>query len=224
MTNEYRLPWLQQENNMDSVPEWMYPYLQQTSWYNQPTAQHIEQPIVNQGMFGGSGDDTGLVSFENPVPMTYEEQKADWANMQPGQEMFLSLIPGAMQLGNSYYDRPWDAGIYGGLTSGGNSGKGLFGGFFDNLFGDSTPGITQGPWGGTVDWGQNYDSWGNDNWGSIPDSYTDLGGYGYDTYSGMGGDVGSESPGGTGAGSMDSSGGSYSADDAGDAAAESDWT
>jgi len=172
MAYNYNLPWLQQGNNMESVPEWMYPYLQQTSWYQNPYAQQETQaPATTQGMFGGSGDDTGLVPYENPVPMTYEEQKADWAKMTPAQEMFLSFIPGAMSLGNAYYDRPWDAGIYGGF---GGKSEGLFGGIFDGLFGNSNTNL--------IGTGSQPGYWDNYSSGMDSSGYTDMGGYGYDTY------------------------------------------
>jgi len=209
------------------VPWWQQGQMQVPSYPTQPQVQ--PQPQLQQPTDGGDSDwqePTGPVSEFDPSAWNL-----DWlgdsfnTNSMIGSQLggMILGVPGMLlggYLGSQYGDDT-------------NTGTGMFGGLGDwvnSLFDNTPTNLNQQA------------ATGNDYWDNYTESVepagtTDVGPYSYDTYEGIGvggSDVGVESPSSSssdndygssssGWGSNDSSGESYSADDAGDAAAMSDW-
>jgi len=195
------VPWWQQ-GQMNTQP--YQPQLQQQ--------QPLQQPI--QSSDGGSDyvDNTPVSEFD---PAAFGD--IDWTSIG------LGLINPVLGLGYSLYNNQ--------DQSQGNGMFGDLGQWWDDLVGNTSTDLN-------VQAATNNDYWDNYSESVAPDTTTNVGPYNYDTYSGIGvggSDVGVETPSSSsdssndygssdsGWGSNDSSGSSYSADDAGDAAAASDW-
>jgi hypothetical protein len=193
MDTSNNLPFMQNQGAMGNIPEWMIPYYQQQGGFRQPQPQPQLQP--NQaypGMFSSSDDNNEY----NKAGWAYDTPKFDWG--------FWGMEEPSGNIFGDWSPSKWDA-------------LSIFNPLFQlgNFIGDNSN-LQGGMFGGT---GNHTDWWGNNNdWGTGPSGYTDVGGYGYDTYSGMGvggSDVGVESPGDAGGydGGGDMGGGYDTGDD-----------